>query len=137
MHNVPRLLTGSGRGTRPIDDMNRYLWLASRNMSMFENIAPQKEKLLSDLRQVIDDAEELLRVTADQAGDSVTEVRQRIQSRLRTAQAELSELQDAALTQVKAAGVATDEFVHQNPWASIGIGAALGLVVGLVLARRQ
>lgn len=104
---------------------------------MFENIAPQKEKLLSDLRQVIDDAEELLRVTADQAGDSVTEVRQRIQSRLRTAQAELSELQDAALTQVKAAGVATDEFVHQNPWASIGIGAALGLVVGLVLARRQ
>lgn len=104
---------------------------------MFETIAPQKEKLLSDLRQVIDDAEELLRVTADQAGDNVTEVRRRIQGRLRAAQAELSDLQDAALTQVKAARDATDEFVHQNPWASVGIGAALGLVVGLALARRK
>jgi ElaB/YqjD/DUF883 family membrane-anchored ribosome-binding protein len=46
-------------------------------------------------------------------------------------------LQDAALDQVKAASAATDEFVHQNPWASIGIGAALGLLAGLVVARRH
>lgn len=104
---------------------------------MFESIAPQKEKMLSDLRQVIDDAEELLRVTADQAGDSVTEVRRRIQSRLRIAQADLSDLQDAAVHQVKAARDATDEFVHQNPWASIGIGATLGLILGLVVARQK
>lgn len=104
---------------------------------MFENLAPPKDKLLSDLRQVIDDAEELLRVTADQAGDSVTEVRQRIQGRLRTAQAELSDLQGTALHQVKAAQDATDEFVHQNPWLSVGIGAAVGLVAGLMMARRR
>lgn len=104
---------------------------------MFESIAPQKDRLIGDLRQVITDAEELLRVTADQAGDSVAEVRQRIQSRLQAAQAELNGLQQAAFTRVKAAGDATDEFVHQNPWASIGIGAALGLILGLVVARRQ
>lgn len=104
---------------------------------MLETIAPQKDKLLDDLRQVIDDAEELLRVTADQAGDSVTEVRRRIQSRLQLAQAELSDLQDAAVGQAKAARDATDKFVHENPWASIGMGTALGLIVGLVMARQK
>lgn len=104
---------------------------------MFETLAPQKEKLISDLRQVIDDAEELLRVTADQAGDGVAEVRRRIQGRLQIAQAELSGFQDVAIHQVKAARDGTDKFVHQNPWASIGIGATLGLIVGLVVARQK
>ncbi len=104
---------------------------------MFETIAPQKDQLFSDLRQVIVDAEELLRVTADQAGDSATEVRRRIQGRLRVAQAQLTDLQDAAFTQVKAARDATDEFVQKNPWTSIGIGAALGLVLGLAMTRHK
>ncbi|MCZ8252344.1 MAG: DUF883 family protein [Hylemonella sp.] len=104
---------------------------------MFESIAPQKDRLIGDLRQVINDAEELLQVTADQTGDSVADIRRRIQDRLQSAQAELNQLQQAALARVKAAGDATDAFVHQNPWASIGVGAALGLVLGLVIARRH
>lgn len=104
---------------------------------MFESIPPQKDRLVGDLRQVITDAEELLQVTADQAGDNVTEIRRRIQDRLQSARAELGQLQEAALARVKAAGDATDEFVHQNPWASIGGAAVLGLIVGLVIARRH
>lgn len=86
---------------------------------------------------MIEDAEELLRMTANEAGDGVAATRDRIHQRLVSARAKLSELQDAALDQVKAASAATDEFVHQNPWASIGIGAALGLLAGLVIARRH
>jgi ElaB/YqjD/DUF883 family membrane-anchored ribosome-binding protein len=104
---------------------------------MFETLSPPKEKLIGDVHQVIQDAEELLRMTASQAGDGVAAARERIQQRLRSARTKLSELQDAALDQVKAASAATDEFVHQNPWASIGIGAALGLLAGLVVARRH
>ena len=29
-----------------------------------------------------------------------------------------------------------DRYVHENPWTSIGIGAAAGLVVGMLLGRR-
>ncbi|QBK04585.1 DUF883 domain-containing protein [Hylemonella gracilis] len=92
---------------------------------------------MGDVHQAIEDAEELLRMTASEAGDGVSAARDRIHQRLVSARAKLSELQDAALDQVKAASAATDEFVHQNPWASIGIGAALGLLAGLVIARRQ
>ncbi|WWP00948.1 MAG: hypothetical protein V6014_01855 [Candidatus Dasytiphilus stammeri] len=33
------------------------------------------------------------------------------------------------------AGVAND-FLHEKPWAGVGIGATLGLIVGLILMRR-
>ncbi|GAB3490768.1 hypothetical protein GCM10027399_08160 [Curvibacter fontanus] len=104
---------------------------------MPKTIVPKKDGLIDDLRQVITDAEELLHVTADGASDSVAEVRRRIQGRLQAAQVELGKLQEATLIRVKAAGDATDEFVHQNPWASIGVSAALGLILGLVIARRH
>lgn len=103
---------------------------------MFETIAPQREKLTSDLRQVIADTEELLRMSSSEAGDSAAEVRSRIQDRLQAARAQLAELQDMAVAKAKAAGHATDEFVHENPWKSIGIAAAVGLVVGMLIARR-
>ena len=103
---------------------------------MYESTSPQWNKLLHDLQPVISDAEELLRMTVDQVGDSTAEVRGRIQSRLQQARAELASLEHEASARLKAAGHATDEFVHENPWKSIGIAAAIGLVVGLLVARR-
>lgn len=96
----------------------------------------QKDKLMSDLRVVIADAEELLRMTADQAGESAADVRSRVQAKMNQAKADLIHLQEAAVAKAKAAGHATDEFVHENPWKSIGIAAGVGLVVGLLIGRR-
>lgn len=104
---------------------------------MFETSVPQREKLMDDLRQVIADTEELLRMTADEVGDNVSEVRGRIQRRLQSARSQLAELQGTAAAAVREAGHATDEYVHQNPWTSIGIGVAIGLLVGLVIDRRK
>jgi ElaB/YqjD/DUF883 family membrane-anchored ribosome-binding protein len=98
--------------------------------------AEQKAKLMNDLRMVIEDAQEILRMTADQVGDSAVGVRARVEARLAEATRDLRDLQEAAATRVKAAGDAADEFVQENPWKSIGIAAGIGLVVGLLIARR-
>ena len=95
-----------------------------------------KDKLMSELRTVITDAEELLRMTADQVGDSAEGIRARMTERLHQATYELNHLQHAAIEQAKAAGHATDEFVHENPWKSVGIAAGVGLVIGLLISRR-
>jgi ElaB/YqjD/DUF883 family membrane-anchored ribosome-binding protein len=50
-----------------------------------------KEKLVQDFREVVADAEELLRVTAGQAGEKVVAARERIQEKLVTAKARLNE----------------------------------------------
>ena len=95
-----------------------------------------KNKLMEDLQLVIEDAEELLRMTAKEAGDSAADVRKRVQARMEQAKVELVHLQDAAVAQAKAAGQAADAFVHENPWKSVGVAAGLGLVLGLLLGRR-
>ena len=96
----------------------------------------QKDKLMGDLRVVITDAQELLHMTADQAGEGAADIRSRVQTRMNQAKVDLLNLQEAAVAKAKAAGDATDEFVHENPWKSIGIAAGVGLVIGLFVSRR-
>jgi ElaB/YqjD/DUF883 family membrane-anchored ribosome-binding protein len=96
----------------------------------------QKDKLMNDLRVVIADAEEMLRMTADEVGEGAADLRSRLQARMNQAKADLQHLQEMAVAKAKAAGHATDEFVHENPWKSIGIAAGVGLVVGLLIGRR-
>lgn len=103
---------------------------------MAELTSAHKDKLMADLRVVIADAEEILRLTADQAGEGVSEFRGRMLIKLQQARVELAHLQELAVAKVKAAGHAADEYVHDNPWRAIGAAAGIGLVVGLLIGRR-
>lgn len=95
-----------------------------------------KERLVSDMRLVITDAEEILRATAGAAGEKVTELRERITIRLRDAKERLADAEAALLDKTKAAARATDDFVHNEPWKAVGVAAALGLALGVLIGRR-
>lgn len=95
-----------------------------------------KDKLIADMRVVVSDAEELLRATAGQAGDKMTEVRARIQDHLAGAKIRLAEAEAVAIARAKAVGHATDDYVHDNPWRSVGVAAGIGFIVGLLIGRR-
>lgn len=103
---------------------------------MSEALQLSKEKLINDLHQGIADAEEMLKLTADETSASAAQLRDRVRDRMDKAKAELIHLQQLTVAKAKAAGHATDEFVHENPWKSIGIAAGVGLVVGLLVSRR-
>ena len=95
-----------------------------------------KDKLVSDIMLVIGDAEELLHATASQAGAKVAAARARVQESLRGARQRLAEAGGAAAEQAKHAAQATDRFVHEHPWQAVGIGAALGVILGMLITRR-
>ena len=95
-----------------------------------------KEKLIADMKIVVADTEELLRATANQAGDKVAELRGKIQNNLANARASLADAQAAVVDRAKQVGHATDEYVHDNPWRSIGVAAGIGFIVGLLIGRR-
>lgn len=95
-----------------------------------------KEKLVADLKVVIADTEELLRATAGAAGDKVGELRERLGVRLRDTKERVQDLEAAILDKTKAAARATDDFVHEQPWKAVGVAAALGLALGVLIGRR-
>ena len=103
---------------------------------MPEITAAHRDRLMADLELVIADTEELLRVTAGQAGEQAKEMRGRMQTRIDQAKASLLQMQDASLAKAKAAGHAADEYVHDNPWKAIGAAAGAGLIAGLLIGRR-
>lgn len=95
-----------------------------------------REKLMADLKLVVADAEALLQATAGQAGEGVQELRQRVQASLSQAKDGLVEIQAAVIEKARATAKATDEYVHENPWTSVGVAAGVGLLVGLLIGRR-
>ena len=98
--------------------------------------AAHKEKLVSDLKVVIADTEELLRATTDVAGEKMGELRERLGVRLRDAKDRVIYLEHAMIDKTKAAARATDDFVHDQPWKAVGVAAALGLALGVLIGRR-
>lgn len=95
-----------------------------------------QEKLVTDIKAVISEAEDILTATADQAGEKMATLRARIQVRLRDAKERLGEAEAVLVAKTKAAAQATDEYVHESPWTAIGVAAGVGLLLGLVIARR-
>jgi ElaB/YqjD/DUF883 family membrane-anchored ribosome-binding protein len=93
-------------------------------------------RLQSDLAAFMHDAEALLRASADQGGDKVDEARARIRESLEAARKRLLELERGALRQGEDALIATEQYVRSNPWHSVGVAAGIGLLVGVLLARR-
>jgi ElaB/YqjD/DUF883 family membrane-anchored ribosome-binding protein len=94
-----------------------------------------KEKLMQDLSVVVADAEELLRATATHASEKMPAIRARIQENLAVAKERLAEAQNKAIEKTRAAAKATDEYVHENPWKSVGIAAGAGLIIGMLISR--
>jgi ElaB/YqjD/DUF883 family membrane-anchored ribosome-binding protein len=91
-----------------------------------------KEKLVSDLKTVAHDAEELLKATAGDLGDKTKEARAKLAGALEKAKESYQKLQDKAAAGAKA----TDQCIRTHPYQSLGIAFGVGVVLGL-LARRK
>ena len=94
------------------------------------------DQLVSDLKTVMEDAEALLKATSALTGEKIQEVRARAEESLRQAEVRLTQVEEEAMRRAREIADAADEYVHENPWQSVGIAAGIGLVVGVLLARR-
>jgi ElaB/YqjD/DUF883 family membrane-anchored ribosome-binding protein len=95
-----------------------------------------KPRLAADLDALVKDAEELLSRLANNAGEDYAEARDRLKQTLKSTREKLDGVQELALDNAAHARDAADAYVRRNPWESIGIGAAVGLVLGMLIARR-
>jgi ElaB/YqjD/DUF883 family membrane-anchored ribosome-binding protein len=98
--------------------------------------AVSREKLVADLKLLVADTDELLRATASQLGDKVAPLRERIQASAASAKSRLVDLERAGVEKSRETVKVADNYIHENPWASVGIAAAGALVVGVLIGRR-
>lgn len=95
-----------------------------------------RDKLMDELTNAIGEAETWLKDAASQESIVPSEARARFDDTLRTARIDLRKLEDSVIGHSRDAAKAADVYVHDNPWKSVTIGAALGVIVGLLIARK-
>jgi ElaB/YqjD/DUF883 family membrane-anchored ribosome-binding protein len=95
-----------------------------------------RDRLAHSLQQVVEEAEHLLKNAQRTGSEQFNAARDRFESQLRSAKAELNQLERAALDNAKRAAHATDQAVHQHPYTAMGVAAGIGLLIGMLVARR-
>jgi ElaB/YqjD/DUF883 family membrane-anchored ribosome-binding protein len=95
-----------------------------------------RESLLDDFSAMLTEAEDLLKRAGNETGERAKDLRAQVEAKLLSAKLRLQELEGDAMDHAKAAARVTDDFVHDNPWGAIGVAAAAGFLVGLMINRR-
>jgi ElaB/YqjD/DUF883 family membrane-anchored ribosome-binding protein len=94
------------------------------------------EKLMQDLRLVVEDAEALLRATAGEADETIAQARRRAEESVRQARTRLADMGADLEAQLGAGVRAADEYVHENPWQSVAVAAGVAFLVGYLVGRQ-
>ena len=87
-----------------------------------------RQKLMSDLKVVMHDAEELMKATASDLGEKAREARVKLAATIESAKASYQRLEQKTIDGAKAA----DRVIRDNPYRSIGIAFGIGLLVGVL-----
>ena len=102
----------------------------------FDSMQPEtgvsREKIKEDLRTLMHDAEALLKATASDMSDKAREARARLGEALEKAKATCLRMEEKTV----AAAKATDKVIREHPYQSIGIAFGVGLLLGVLVARK-
>ncbi len=90
-------------------------------------------EIANDLRDLVRDAEKLLSQTGDAADEKFTELRARMRDALENSHGHFERAREYATDQAKRC----DEYVRSHPYQTVGVAAAVGLVLGALLTRRS
>ncbi len=92
----------------------------------------ETEQLVTDLKTVARDAEDLVKATAGDLGVKAREARSKLMTALESAKESAKVWQDKAVAGAKA----TDQAIRSHPYPALGIAFAAGLLIGVLAARR-
>lgn len=95
-----------------------------------------KDKLVADVKEVISDAEVLLRETANDLTGRAKETSAKLAQKIDSAKIRLKELEGVAREKVVEGARETDRVIREHPYESIGVAFGLGLLIGILLNRK-
>lgn len=95
-----------------------------------------REDLVEEAKAVGRDAEQLLRETSSTVGENVEQLKTDAQQKFNSARDTLMEKEKQFVNNARDAAKQTDQYVHSHPWQAIGLGAAVGVIIGILMNRR-
>ena len=94
------------------------------------------DRLREDFRTFLTDLQTLMRNAGNLSGEGAALARQEISRRLADAQERFGEFRQTANDQAMRLRTTTEDYVRREPFKAVGIAAAAGALVALLLSRR-
>ena len=92
--------------------------------------------LVDDFSALLSEAETLLQRAGNGTDAQARELQAEVEAKLLSAKLQLQQMEGQAVESAKAVKAATENYVQENPWQSIGIAAAIGFLAGVLITRR-
>ena len=90
-----------------------------------------------EFRNLIDDVEDLIKRIAHVDDRDLMSARAKLERTLSAAKASLHNGSGRVKATARHAAENTDQYVHSNPWSAIGIAAAAGAAIAVLLSTRM
>jgi len=94
------------------------------------------EHLRAELKTLADTLEEVLSTSGEKSKTELDKLRNKARAALEESRTRLGESGERIAQGTREAAGRADEYVRENPWHGVGIGAAVGVVLGVLLTRR-
>ncbi|WP_439214094.1 DUF883 family protein [Duffyella gerundensis] len=94
------------------------------------------EHLRAELKNLADTLEEVLSSSTDKSKTELDKLRTKARAALEDSRLRLGDTGEKLAQTTREAAGRADEYVQDNPWHGVGIGAALGVALGILIARR-
>lgn len=105
---------------------------------MMESKVEEKvDNVTGDLKNLSKDAKVLAREAKSDAEEKTAELSRKCTEFLNSAVAAAKEVPTLAATRTKEVAASTDEYVHEKPWRAVTISAGLGILLGVMFAKRD
>ena len=93
------------------------------------------DAVIADLKRVIEDAQRLMAAARNQSRETMAEKASVAKEKIRRGMDSLRDIERKASDQAVEAAQRTKSTIEDHPWASMGIMAAAGMVVGGLMGR--
>lgn len=92
-----------------------------------------KDKVLSELKVIVGDAERLLKQAADSSSESFASMRGQVDRQMGRTRDQLAKAGKAVNRNAQRSTAAARGYVRENPLSSVGAATAAGVIVGLLV----
>ncbi len=90
-----------------------------------------------EFQRFLTDIEDLVSQATSLTGEDLAKLKNSMNERITVAKESLNELSNNLVQKARKGATATNNYVHEQPWTAVGAGAAIGLLVGLLVSRRD
>lgn len=103
---------------------------------MAKSLDAKREELTNEIREILKNAEELFKETSDSSTEEYKKLKHRLSEQFDDVKYRFAALKDDTIDSAKNVAKHTDNLVNDNPYKAITVAGVVGLLLGVLVARR-